>query len=325
MSGSVSIIICTRNRADSLRDTLASIGECVVPPGIAAEVLVVDNGSTDHTLEVVRAAGLRNVPVRHVMEREPGQTRARNAGLRASAAEMVLFTDDDVRVPTDWIAGMCRPVLDGKADAVAGGVHFPAHYEPMLAREPFCSRRGWFASSEGIDPVDPQRMVGANMAFSRRVFETLKPFDTELGPGALGFYDDTLFSLTLKQAGFRLVAAPDISAEHHFDLSRLTRPTLLSMAERMGKSEAYVVYHWEENDAAPSAAREWRARLLLFGGRLLTPWNALRGKAPNWELQRVQTLAFWRQLGVYAGTPRRYRPAAAPGLPTPPVAPAAPH
>ena len=321
MSGSVSIIICTRNRADSLRETLASIGKCAVPRGLAAEVLVVDNGSTDHTLEIVRKAGLTNMPVRYVSEMQPGQTRARNAGLRASAADMVLFTDDDVLVPENWIGGMCPPILGGEADAVAGSIHFPAHYERLLAREPFRSRRGWFASSENIDPVQPQRMVGANMAFSRRVIETIKQFDTELGPGALGFYDDTLFSLCLKEAGFRLVAAPDISVEHHFDLSRLTRRTLLSMAERMGNSEAYVVYHWPKEGATANPAKERRAWLLLFGTRLLTPWNPVLGQTPSWELQRVQTLAFWRQLARCAGTPRTYQTEVTP-LATTPDAPA---
>lgn len=305
--GTVSIIICTRDRADSLRETLASIGKCLVPPDIAAELLVVDNGSTDHTARVVQEAGLANLPVRHLVEPTPGQTHARNTGLRASTAEVVLFTDDDVRVPQDWIAGMCRPIFSGDADAVAGGVHFPVHYETLLAREPLRSKRGWLASSEGIDPAKPQRMVGANMAFGRRVIEFVKDFDTKLGPGALGFYDDTLFCSRLLDAGFRLKAALHMSVEHHFDLSRLTRRTLLSMAERMGRSEAYISYHWEQNEMAATFAKRWRAGILLLGSRLVTPWNAITARAPLWELQRVQTLAYWRQLAGFVGAPRNYQ------------------
>jgi glycosyltransferase involved in cell wall biosynthesis len=59
MNTVVSIIICTRNRADSLRETLASIGRCDVPADLPAELLVIDNGSTDHAREVAEAGGLK--------------------------------------------------------------------------------------------------------------------------------------------------------------------------------------------------------------------------------------------------------------------------
>jgi glycosyltransferase involved in cell wall biosynthesis len=309
-AGTVSVIICTRDRADSLRETLASVGACAAPDDIAPELIVVDNGSTDHTAAVVRAAGLANMPVRHLVEPGRGQTLARNAGLRASATDMVLFTDDDVRVPRDWLEGMCRPIFSGHADAVAGGVHFPDSYEALLAREPFRSRRGWFASSEGIDPARPRRMVGANMAFSRQVVAAIERFDPELGPGRLGFYDDTLFAARLLEAGFRLVAAPEISVEHRFDLCRLTRGSLLSMAERMGESEAYLTYHWKQDESGPGLGALWRARLLLVSERLFWPRDLLLGRVSPGELQRVQTLAYQRQLARLAGSPRRYPPAA---------------
>lgn len=304
--GSVSIIICTRDRADSLRETLESIGRCAVPPDVSAELVVVDNGSTDHTAEVVARAGLRNLPVRRVRESEPGLSRARNAGLRASASEVILFTDDDVRVPLDWIEGMCRSIFAGRGDAVAGSVRFPVGHERVLSREPYRSRRGWFASNEGADPADPGNMVGANMAFSRRVSDTLEGFDPHLGAGALGFYEETLFCTRLKLAGFRLVSALHIGVEHHFDLSRLTRGTLLKMAERMGRSEAYFDYHWNHSATVVPRATVGRARLLALLEQALKPWNTLLGKVSIGEIQRAQTLGYWQQLRQFAGTPRHY-------------------
>ena len=308
MPATVAIIVCTRDRAESLRETLGALGACVVPPDLAAELIVVDNGSSDHTAAVVRETRLPNLPVRSVAEPQPGQVRARNAGLRASTgADVILFTDDDVRPVRDWIEGMCRPILSGEGDAVAGTVVFPPHYEEWLAREPFRSRRGWFASTDDIDPAAPGRLVGANMAFSRRVVATLGEFDPELGPGALGFYDDTVWSWRLRRAGFRLVgAAPGVSIEHHFDRERLTRGALLSMAERMGRSEAWLSYHWEGDPATVPAARRWRARGLLWLYRALTPWRLLQKAAPTWELQRAQTRAYLEQLSRFHGEPRKY-------------------
>ena len=313
MTPTVAIILCTRDRAESLRETLASIGRCAIPADLTAELLVVDNGSTDGTADVVRETRLSNgLPIRHVQEPHPGQVHARNAGLRASRADAILFTDDDVRLPLNWIDGMCRPILSGAADAVAGWVHFTPTYETLFTRAPLDRLRGWFASTDDIDPRAPGRLVGANMAFSRRVVKTVGEFDPELGPGALGFFDDSLWSWRITEAGFRTVAAaPEISVEHHFDHSRLTRRTLLNLAERMGRSSAWVDYHWSESAARVPASTRWRTNVLLPFYRLLTPWRVLQEMAPFWELQRVQNRAYLNELNGFVGQPRKYRRAPA--------------
>src|SRR5262249_44378174 len=143
-----------------------------------------------------------------------------NTALAASAADIVLFTDDDVLVPPGWIAGMCAPILAGRADAVAGGVRIAAPLNrPWM--EPF--HRAILASSELAEPSAPRALTGANMAVARRVFERVPQFDPELGPGALGGWGDTLFSYQLVKAGFRLVAAFDVVADHQPDPDRLSR------------------------------------------------------------------------------------------------------
>ena len=85
----------------------------IVPKDKKIELLLVDNGSVDHTPRVFREAGLTKLDLRYVFEPKPGQSQARNCGLRESTGEIILFTDDDIQVPVDWIAGMCRPILQG--------------------------------------------------------------------------------------------------------------------------------------------------------------------------------------------------------------------
>lgn len=242
----ITIVICTRNRAESLRLTLESIGRATIPPGWTAELLVIDNGSTDHTAAVVRAARFGNAAVRYVNEPAAGHSRARNTGLKEASGQIILCTDDDVRVPANWIEGMGRSIFEGEADAVAGGVAFPPGIASALARPPFSSRRSWFGSTEELRREGTMRMVGANMAFHRRVLDRVRGFDLELGPGALGFHEETLFSWQLIAAGYRLVSAFDIVVEHHFDPTRLSPPGMIDLARKLGRSQAFVFHHWEQ-------------------------------------------------------------------------------
>lgn len=237
-----SIIIVTRDRADDLRMTLAAMGRVEVPAGFEVELLVIDNGSSDNTAELVRYCMISRIPVRYILEKRPGLSHGRNRGLAEAKGEILLFTDDDVRPPSGWLVGMCEPILSGEADAVAGGVKIA----PELLR-PWMSpmHRAWLASSEWLERGKPQAMVGANMAFSRKVLEKVPGFDPELGAGALGSGEESLFSAQLIAAGYRIADRIDLCMEHHFQPSRLKRSSWLSAAEKLGISHAYRGHHWE--------------------------------------------------------------------------------
>jgi hypothetical protein len=153
---------------------------------------------------------------------------------------------------------MSAPILNGEADAVAGGVCLA----PQLERKWMTPlQKGWLASTER-DKVEnphgePGRIISANMAIARRVLSVIPGFDEELGPGALGFCDDILFSLQLKVAGFKIVPRWDVEAEHYLDASRLTRASLLERARKEGRSTAYLWYHWMHLSVPRPRLKAW--------------------------------------------------------------------
>jgi glycosyltransferase involved in cell wall biosynthesis len=237
-----SIIICTRNRSDSLRRTLAAIAGVTIPAGMSAEVIVVDNGSSDDTEAVVLQARLENPAVKYVVEPEPGQCRARNRGIAEATGDIVIFTDDDVIPVPDWLAMLCAPILAGTADAAVGCVQLAPHLITPWMAATHCD---WLADTSRLDPRDPSRMVGANMAFSRSVLDRVPAFDIELGPGGLGFGDDTLFSRQLKAAGYRIALASQAVVEHHFLKDRLAPGEWIKSAGKLGRTDAYISHHWD--------------------------------------------------------------------------------
>lgn len=300
----VSILICTSSRAAFLRETLVSLAGVRVPDGCPCELILVDNASTDDTPAVARECVLPNMPVHAVHEARRGKGYAYNAGLAAAKGSVLLLTDDDVRLPLDWIAGMTAPIRAGRADAVAGGVRIAASLERPWMPPGHPAR---LASTERLDPGRPDAMVGANMAFSREVLSRVPAFDPELGPGALGFGDETLFTWQLREAGYRIETAFDVVVEHHFAPDRLLRASLLQMAAALGRSGGYLSRHWNHENLRLPALRLAKCRLWLRAWRLAHPGALLQQEGVSRpEIELVQKVAFLEQYRQERKRPAHY-------------------
>ncbi|HEY4988417.1 MAG TPA: hypothetical protein VII09_01345, partial [Opitutaceae bacterium] len=194
-----------------------------------------------------------------------------------------------------------------RADAVAGGVVFPPHIATLLSQPPYSAIRGWFASTEKLDRDSPHTMVGANMAFHRRVLKEVPQFDIELGPGALGFADETLFSEQLRAAGFRLAGAFDVAVEHHFDVSRLSGQSVLDLARRMGRSSAYVQHHWSAKPFPFPVTKLVYVHVRRFWIRRRKSRDEKgSGTVSDMDVRLERNLAFYREYIVQRRRPRKY-------------------
>ena len=297
----VSIIICTNNRADSLRRTLLSLGQLEIPDGYSAEAIVVDNASTDGTAQLIQSSHLPNLPLRYLSEPRRGKSNGLNTALRGAEGEIILWTDDDVRMPKDWIAGMCELIQKGEADVTAGEVTLAPHLEREWMT-PF--HRGWLAETRAL----PKERLpfGVNMAFHRRVLESVPSLDTELGPGALGSGEEILFALQLKEAGFRIVAVPS-TIEHHLDPSRLLYNSWKRRAWVEGRIEAYYCYHWFHGRIPLANLRAQLKRLQLAWFRLSHSRMAdNREGCSVEEAYLIKYLEFFRGYAKEHKRPRNY-------------------
>lgn len=268
-----SIAIVTRNRAEHLAATLDSLRQVVVPAGLDCELMVIDNGSTDETSRVLELFERDGISVRHVFESKRGKSAGMNRAFIEARGDFILSADDDVRFPADWIGGMLKPMVDAGADAVAGGVVLA----PDLLRPWMTSmHHAWLAETCWLDRGNPQSYVGANMAIARHVLDRVPNYDSSLGPGALGYCDDVLFSSQLIRAGYRIADGLNVCVIHHPDKDRLTRKAWLDAAWSRGLSQAYVGHHWEhwpcrggklKTVRTAAALRWWRmSHSRIFGG-----------------------------------------------------------
>lgn len=197
---SVSVIVPVFNGAATIADCVQSLLALSTPP--KPEVLVVDNGSTDSTLEQLTPF-VSHVRVLH--ERRRGPSAARNKGLAEAAGDIVAFTDADCVVDSEWLRHLIVPLQD-PAVGVAGGAirarpignaieHFGENvhdHEYALCRE------------------RPPYAITMSWASRRTLLRELEGFDVDLRR-----MEDVDLSYRVFAAGYRFVFCPDAVVYHH--------------------------------------------------------------------------------------------------------------
>ena len=267
----VSVVIPTYNRAVDLQATLKSIaGLTTENPW---ELIVVDNNSSDNTADVVRDAQ-RWYPVRlrSVFEPEQGRCAALNAGISASTGEVVVTTDDDVRVEDDW--------LDRAAEGLAaldchyvGGKVLPIWSAPRPDWLPNHGGRHWAVIAlldYGPAPVEFGRLVplGVNMAFRREAFSRAGLWDNRLGrkAGTLLGQEVREWGLRARAAGLKGFYVPDLVIHHVIPPDRLTKRYFRHWFYWHGISRAVLYSKSRVNMEAPEQTQLDYSKVPHIGG-----------------------------------------------------------
>ncbi|MCL5059542.1 MAG: glycosyltransferase [Candidatus Thermoplasmatota archaeon] len=223
-----SIIVCTYNRAESLRDTLTALQAQQTAPEREWEVIVVDNNSRDHTRTVVEE-GRRDWPqLRYEFEGAQGLSHARNHGINHARGEVILFTDDDVLPEPEWLETTLEGLSRYRADA-CGGYIAPIWETPP---PPWLTERfyGFLAVRTARTDDYPitapsQAPFGANMAMRKAVFERVGLFDTNRGRKGkvLASGEDGEMFERILNAGFKAVFLGGSRVHHKVESFRLTK------------------------------------------------------------------------------------------------------
>jgi glycosyltransferase involved in cell wall biosynthesis len=233
----ISVIICTYNRASSLGKTLESIAAQSLPEGTEWEIVVVDNNSKDATQKVVEQFQSQ-FPGRflYVMEERPGVSYARNTGIREAKGEILAFIDDDETAALNWLRNLTSNLHSGEW-AGAGG--------PVVSQWD-CPRPRWLVSKSPFvlgplsafqfepDPKCAEELttppLGANMAFRKEVFESYGGFRTDLGRVGKQLFanEDTELGRRLMDKGKRIRWEPLALIYHPVDERRTHRKYFLA-------------------------------------------------------------------------------------------------
>jgi glycosyltransferase involved in cell wall biosynthesis len=258
----ISVIVCTYNRAETLRKALESVAAQTLPDSLDWEVVVVDNNSRDHTPEVVQGfCGRFPRQFRYVFEPNQGLNYARNSGVREARGDVLAFVDDDVTVESGWLDNLTAPLHNGEW-AGSGGMTLPA---------------GAFTLPRWLAPVGPYNMLGVvcayfnlgdkaceleeppygtNMAFRKSMFEKYGGFRNDLDRcgGDTMSIGDTEFGRRLLKAGERLRYEPSAVVRHPVPEVRVTKEYFLAWWFDYGRG---IVREWGRKPAVLGIPRPY--------------------------------------------------------------------
>lgn len=239
----VSVVICTYNRAESLKRTLNSILTMSVPEELLWEIIIVDNNSSDNTKDAAEEFRARSgLNVLYVFEREQGLSHARNRGIREAKGEIIAFTDDDVVVDGNWLVNVHEafrvhnPAVMGGKVLMQGELAMPKWFSKAVSVP-----LGGFDVGNNIIIADSEYSglvgIGANMSFKREIFDTIGFFRTDLGRkgNKLGMGEETELYWGIRNRGEKCMYYPSAIIHHCVDSRKMSKSYIRRWFFRIGE------------------------------------------------------------------------------------------
>jgi len=214
----ISVVICTRDRPDTVGQAIESVAECDYP---TFDMHIMDQSTNTQTRDITlglaeRFAHKCKINYHHLDK--AGLSRAYNSGIRVSDGEIIACTDDDVVVPTDWIKQIAKAMAaDPEAGLLYGQVLIPKSLEDAaksgtVVPNLIIERRQRLAKGHGFKVFG----MGANMAIRRSLLDRVGGFDEALGGGGpLRSSQDFDFAYRTYRFGMAILLEPDVKVDHY--------------------------------------------------------------------------------------------------------------
>jgi GT2 family glycosyltransferase len=249
----LSFVIPTRNSGPAIGNCIGSIVAALAVAGLSdAEIIIIDNGSSDDTVAVVRGRALASpVKVTLLSEPQPGRARAFNRGAAASAGTLIASIDDDCTLHRDHVRDMLRhdavdtrPVLRGGRVELGDPTDLP--YTITKRTAPIRMNRAMRSTRHGNIMGT---IAGCNMVMQRALYERLGPFDENFGPGSrIGSGDDGDYVIRAYLHGFDIEYVPDMRVKHFH--GRKTEAAIQALFRRyaIGTGGLIAKHMWRHPD-----------------------------------------------------------------------------
>lgn len=247
----ISVIVPTLNRAVLLEKTLMSFTRQDIDSN-AFEILVIDNGSSDNTREVVARFGTRFSNIRYIIETKPGLHEGRHRGLLESRGDILSYADDDIDALPSWLTAISNCFENPKIGLV-GGKNIPDYEsEPPEWLEKF-----WVTTDQGkyntyyslldfgddIKTIDPHYVFGCNFSVRKSIVLNARGFHPDGMPQSMIRYrgdGETHVARHVEKSGYQTLYDPKASVRHCVPMSRMNMEYMTKRAFAEGITQSYI-------------------------------------------------------------------------------------
>ena len=196
---STSVIIPAFNSHEILKKCIDSILSQTINRN-QFEIIVVDDGSTDNTVNIAKESGVDEVlEIKHA-----GQGSARNCGARHARADIIAFIDSDCQAKKDWLEIILKELQTN--DAIAGSLHNGINN--MISWSEYLLEFSDFDENLKRSPIN--FASGANQAYKKNDFLSTIGFKEDLN-----YSEDVFFGKTFSDIGKRIIFVPEIQVSHY--------------------------------------------------------------------------------------------------------------
>lgn len=249
----LSVIIPTRNRYKLLKKVLESLKKQTLDKDLF-EVLIIDNGSTDETKSMCDEFKKDIKNLRYFYDDRPGLHTGRNLGFLKSKSELLVYGDDDITVPNNWLESILMAFKNPEV-VLVGGNDIP-EYE--ISPEEWVNNL-WTSDGKGnrlllpfscIDMGTDSKFIPANYVFGcnfsirKSILEITKGFHPDGMPDEfLCFRGDgeTYVSEYIMKNNLKALFLPEASVNHFVSQKRMTYEYVNKINYRNGISEMYNI------------------------------------------------------------------------------------
>lgn len=241
---SLTVLICTHDRAALLLRTLRFLNAARRPPDATVQVMVVANACHDDTLEQLarfRSETSDGLPLSWIVEAKPGKSHALNRAVPRIATDLVAFVDDDHRVDEGYLVEVCAAsrtypdadlfcgrILPDWDGTEPGWVHDTGPYRIYPLPVP----RYDLDDRPVESPQETATPGGGNWIVRRELLAGVGPFSAAYGPVGRGLEgsEDKEWIWRAIAAGARVLYVPDVVQYHYVDPDRLKLRYLMRKA-----------------------------------------------------------------------------------------------
>lgn len=247
----LTVLLATRNRSRILKQVLASFCQ-LRSPSSGWKLVVVDNGSTDSTYEVLRSYE-NQLPLEYRPEPTLGKNTALNTGLAAVEGDLIVFTDDDVFPKPNWLVEMQSAADKHPEYSIFGGPILPRWEVPPPRWVQWVEQSPAYAVTDPsleAGRVSPRLVYGPNMAIRAGLFTADTRFNSSIGPRGANYAQGGEMELIIRlsRQGHKAWHVPDAAVEHLIRQEQLKKSWVMQRAVRFGRGEFRLGYIEEGND-----------------------------------------------------------------------------